>query len=170
MRGDRHWEDAEVKVTKRRHRRVGGMLPEPGSCPSPPHSVPAGEPGGAALVSLLQPLCQLHHRQYHQGPEPQSHGHRRHLRCGGPPLWAGFRFPLGGWKCSHSGPHLSPVLVPPLSIFQGGATPVGACWIPLGCFWKQVKRGQHCRMQEIPAVSVTAGIPGVRVLDSTGGK
>lgn len=42
-----------------------------------------GEQRGAALVALLQPLCQLHHREHHQSPEPQSHGHRGHVRCGG---------------------------------------------------------------------------------------
>ena len=41
----------------------------------------SGEPRRAAPVSLLQPLCQLHHREHHQSPEPQSHGHRGHVRC-----------------------------------------------------------------------------------------
>lgn len=53
-----------------------------------------GEQRGAALVALLQPLCQLHHREHHQSPEPQSHGHRGHVRCGGlleAEGWAGAR-------------------------------------------------------------------------------
>lgn len=59
-----------------------------GSAPFPvtqPHlsCFPAGEPRGAALVSLLQPLRQLHHREYHQSSQPQSHGHRGHVRCCG---------------------------------------------------------------------------------------
>lgn len=68
-------------------------------CPSQPREQPIplsgpaspfllsllGEPRGAALVSLLQPLCQLHHREHHQSPEPQSHGYRGHIRCWGSP-------------------------------------------------------------------------------------
>lgn len=60
-----------------------GGLPGAGSLPAHP-PCPPGEPRGAAPVTLLQPLCQLHHREHHQSPEPQSHGHRGHVRCGPP--------------------------------------------------------------------------------------
>lgn len=60
----------------------GGGHPSPQPRLIPNLSLP-GEPRGAALVSLLQPLCQLYHREHHQSPEPQSHGHRGHLRCWG---------------------------------------------------------------------------------------
>lgn len=60
------------------------LAPCPAHLPCPP-----GEPRGAAPVALLQPLCQLHHREHHQSPEPQSHGHRGHIRCGPPAAWTG---------------------------------------------------------------------------------
>lgn len=161
--GDPHWEGAEVKVTKSRRGDTADGVGW-GRCRQSlvpvPHLPTLSLQGSRG--ELLLSLCY----------NPSANSiivniiKARNLKAmdiggtsgvGAPPLWAGFRFPLGGWECSHSGPHLSPALVPPLSIFRGGATPVGAGWIPLGGFWKQVKRGQHCRVQEIPAVSVTSG-------------
>lgn len=41
---------------------------------------PTGKPWGAAAVAVLQPLGQLHRGEHHQSAEPQSHGHRGHIR------------------------------------------------------------------------------------------
>lgn len=46
------------------------------------HVCPAGKPWGAAAVAVLQSVSQFHRGEHHQGKEPQSHGHRGHLRYG----------------------------------------------------------------------------------------